>query len=510
MFRSIVSAALLLMTTSPAAAEWVMAESEQFRVYSRGSEQRVSERAQQLEQFDQLLRIYTGVPSERSVPKLDVWLLNNSGEMRRTSGMDNVAGLYVSSPGGVCAFAQRKDSGFYGATLLHEYTHHFMSQHFAAAYPKWFVEGFAEYFMTAEFDGQEVSIGRYTKPRGRSLLHETWLPSEMVLSGVYHPVQTGIFYAMSWLLTHYVYADPDRTQTFQLYLNAVAGGSDPVTAWEEAFGQTPEELDVALDQYMDRNRINYRTIEFEEGTFRRSWIRITEYPNSSDDMLPRFALLDCTIGDSEEHLEIIRDDAEDHDDPYAQTTRAYAEAIAGETSFAIPALTALARAEPDNADHHYYLGRAYSRRAHEEGADMDADHERARVEYARAYKIRPDHVPTLYFYAHDGDAYRGENERNMMLLARELRPQISQVSTTLAVSYAIAGEWEMAEKVLAPVANNPHLSDDSWARELMQRIHDRDTSLSGEAVEGREDDREAGDGGDGENRDERAEEATAG
>ena len=32
--------------------------------------------------------------------------------------------------------------------LFHEYTHHFMFQHFEAAYPKWYSEGFAETIAT--------------------------------------------------------------------------------------------------------------------------------------------------------------------------------------------------------------------------------------------------------------------------------------------------------------------------------------------------------------------------
>ena len=43
------------------------------------------------------------------------------------------------------------------SVLFHEYAHHFMLHHFPAAYPAWYVEGFAEFFSVVAFP-QDGSI----------------------------------------------------------------------------------------------------------------------------------------------------------------------------------------------------------------------------------------------------------------------------------------------------------------------------------------------------------------
>ncbi|MBZ6378273.1 hypothetical protein B5C34_00680 [Pacificimonas flava] len=472
---AILAALCAFAAASPATAEWVRAETDNFRVYSRGNDEILAERAAELERFDGLLRRFTGVPLDKQTPKLDVWLLNGVSELRRVSDMNDAAGFYRARPNGVCAFALRSRRDYGAQILFHEYAHHFMMQHFPVAYPKWFVEGFAEYFMTAEFDGPEIEVGRYSKSRAWVLGTTGWMALEDVLRGNLTRKTTGVFYGQSWLLTHNIYSDIDRARAFPRYLESVAAGEDPVTAWELVFGESVEEADKRLREYFATRRVKYRRMTFDDEVLLTD-IPTTEYPNSSDDMLPRFAMLDCSSGDPEEHLRVIRDKADDYDDRFATATHAYAEAIAGDTDVAIPALQTLTQAEPDNPDHYYYLGRAYSRRAHEDGQDVAEYHRLARIEYARAYKLRPDHVPTLYYYAHDGEPYRGENERNMLAVARQLRPQVRSVNTTLAISLALAEDWDNAERVLAPVAFDPHLSEDSWARKLMQRVEARDVA----------------------------------
>jgi tetratricopeptide (TPR) repeat protein len=475
--RIILAMLVAALLSAPVAAEWAVAESNQFRVYARGSEENVARRAQLLEQFDQLLRRYTGVPAERAAPKLDVFMLRNSAEVQRLSGRPLIAGIYVASPSGICVFGVDKERGFYATTTLHEYVHHFMLQHAATAYPRWFAEAFAEYFMTAEFAGSVAKIGVLQKGRVRTLQRMDWMAWDDLLRGDVSSEDFWVFYPQSWILLHYIYQDAGRTAQLADYLAAVANGGDPVTAFSAAFSASPEAFGDEVRRYFLEKRIPYRKLTLPPGYFRAAAIETRTLPDSSDDILPRFAMLNCGLGDPQRHLRVIRRNAEDRDDGYARARLAQAEALAGDTAIAIKSLSAMVAAEPDNPDHSYFLGRAYSRRAHEEGFDIDADHKTARTHYARANRLRPNHVPTLFYHVHDGDAYRGESERALMRLALELAPQVVPVATTLALSLALIGEWEEAEAVLAPAANNPHAADDSWSRRLIEHIRARDIDI---------------------------------
>jgi hypothetical protein len=56
--------------------------------------------------------------------------------------------------------------------LQHEYTHHFMNQYGNGAMPAWLVEGLAEYFSTANVDGEQVRLGTASPGRVRSLIQD--------------------------------------------------------------------------------------------------------------------------------------------------------------------------------------------------------------------------------------------------------------------------------------------------------------------------------------------------
>ena len=121
-------------------------------------------------------------------------------------------GFYIPRAGGSVAFVQdlrstRGEPDTAMTVLLHEYAHHFMLENFPTAYPAWFVEGWAEYFMTAEINGAKIKVGGFNPARAYGVLGETWLPLEQVLSKTTSetdPERRNVYYAQSWLLMHYM------------------------------------------------------------------------------------------------------------------------------------------------------------------------------------------------------------------------------------------------------------------------------------------------------------------
>jgi hypothetical protein len=155
-----------LLLGGVAKAEWRRAESQHFIVYGRG-DKAVREYAAQLEDFDDLLRRLHGRPKDELTPrKLPVYLVSDLAELQRVEPrLERAAGVYFPAPGEVFVMAVRegvtddRDQNKGDDALLHEYVHHFMLQYYPSAYPAWLVEGYAEYYMTADLSAKRLVVG---------------------------------------------------------------------------------------------------------------------------------------------------------------------------------------------------------------------------------------------------------------------------------------------------------------------------------------------------------------
>lgn len=267
-FLAILLVALAAMPM-PAQAEWRRATSKHFIVYSEGTEQSLHGFASRLERFDALLQYATKLKQrDANAPKLTIFALSGSSAVRRAKGEDrrNVAGYYSARAGGSIAVVPRASGGSSDydldaeTTLFHEYTHHFMMQYFPSAYPAWYVEGFAEFYSTAEAgeDGK-FSIGKPAKHRFYGLVLTAAIPVRMMFNA--HNLkmdgeQTENFYGRSWLLTHYLHFDKERSGQLNSYINAIHTGTDPAKAAVDAFGDL-DDLDRDLKRYQNSRRMTY-------------------------------------------------------------------------------------------------------------------------------------------------------------------------------------------------------------------------------------------------------------
>lgn len=253
--------ALVTVGASPAHAEWLRAESQHFIVYGDTSEAALRRYVQKVERFDSLLRTYYPRQLDHEIPKLEIFMAAGLDDLRRASpGLSSgVGGFYSPNSGRIFAVVDT-DSEMGDAVLFHEYGHHFMFQMMPASYPAWFVEGFAEYYATADVRPGKLEIGSYNPGRMNSLTEpaNSWptlsdvLSWRIAASGRYRGAD---YYAFAWALTHYMLSDPARTQQLGRYLAAVVDGGDPVTAMQDATGRTAPQLQDDLRRYM-MGRIN--------------------------------------------------------------------------------------------------------------------------------------------------------------------------------------------------------------------------------------------------------------
>ena len=276
-----------LFVTTAAQAEWKEAQSRHFRVYSQGSEADLRESITQLEKYEFMLRTVSGSSAKASPVRLKVYLMPTMRDVQSTMGIggsDGVAGYYTASSRGPIAVSTRKgykggsqtvtrdgarNGGELGpqAVLLHEYAHHFMFQHFPAAYPSWYSEGFAEYYGTTRFlPGNVIEVGNPAEHRYRSFAQNEWLPLDRLLTAKsYSDVggDIGRLYAEGWLLVHYLHNSPARKGQLKTYLSQLNQGTDLRRATDLAFGVGARELDAELRRYARQGRINALSLPFK-------------------------------------------------------------------------------------------------------------------------------------------------------------------------------------------------------------------------------------------------------
>src|SRR5215208_4600674 len=131
------------------------------------------------------------------------------------------------------------------STLLHEYTHLLVNNHFRGA-PLWLKEGLAEFYSTARLspDGRRLTLGEAPERRPRELLP---LPALLALdqaSPIYaDPAQLALFYAQSWALVHYLSeARGGRGGALARFTDLLADGSKIEDALRQAFNLSTAEL----------------------------------------------------------------------------------------------------------------------------------------------------------------------------------------------------------------------------------------------------------------------------
>lgn len=159
----------MLGMAGTADAKWLRADTDNFIIYSEGSEKSLRDFAGKLERFDTTLRLRFGLSGEKEPNRLTVYLVERAADAGKlTAGRlgPSIAGFYMPDAEGSYAVSHRestviKDTPEWQQTLFHEYSHHFMRRYLPAAFPGWFIEGFAEYYSTADFTKEgKAEIGK--------------------------------------------------------------------------------------------------------------------------------------------------------------------------------------------------------------------------------------------------------------------------------------------------------------------------------------------------------------
>lgn len=459
----IIAAAFAL--ASPAKAEWLRGESEHFIVYGDTSERAMTRYVQKLERFDQLLRLYLPAQSEFIAPKLPIYMVRSTAQMREVwpDIPREVGGFYARGEERI--FAMAGEGGENDSVLLHEYAHHYMFQHFNAPYPAWFVEGFAEYYSTAELTPSRVRIGLNSPGRMNSLTggSNTWGSMDALLSSR----RTGrnrivghAFYAQSWALTHYLMSTPERQAMLSAYLRAVGGGADPVEALDGTINRTPEQLQGDVQRYISGPIQNFTP----QHTFIDAEVDIRSLTAAERDSLwldlrlARFVPEPLRAGNLQEARTLY----ERHSgEPMPARVLAQAYLDMEQPAEAVAVLAPIVAANPGDALSLRMLAVSLMDQGDaEESAERKADlYAQARPHLARAYQQEAGDYRIYLALARNREGapgYPTENDLQTLVLAAELAPQLPSVRMKAARGLMHHGQHVQAILLLRPIANDPH------------------------------------------------------
>ncbi len=500
MRRVMIWGAMLALSTL-AHAGWREASTDNYVIYSEGSRDSLLRFAERVEQFDQILRLMTGVRKPPPPIKLRIYLVSDESTVRELYPVPRpyLAGFYHASPSGGVAIASREHgSGEFALTsdtvLYHEYCHHFMSQYAPASYPVWYSEGFAEYFSSTTFnrDGS-VDIGRLAMARLPELVLGTWLPADKLLNDGLSDLPAkswSQFYGEGWLLTHYLFANSQREHEFRQFLLLRVSGVPNNEALQQTFAPDVHALDSALHRYLDGRRLMARRILKPD--LKSPAVSVRELSAAQGELLLPALHAELGVPDAERSklLATIRNRAAHFpQDPYARTTVALAEARLGDPANAQQMLQRLL--EEDATNRRALLESAWLK-IHTDSSDDDARvaaEREARTLAVKANRLMNDDPEALLlFYLSFQHEASGPSQNAVAGLERayEILPQREQTAVLLAHELVRAKRLDEAIRVLRPVAFSPHegrAEQSENVRRWIQELEGRQSELEHTAVQ---------------------------
>jgi len=454
-----------LLSAGPALADWKVAETDNFRVHSAAPDKRLIEQAAVLEDFRALLMRMTGHVPVADMPKLDVFMVDDlATAMPWREPAKGMAGFYRADVGRISAVVLDRVGGRQfeinaQQILLHEFAHHFMLAANGPAYPAWYVEGFAEYFSTAEFRPERIEFGKVSPNRAIWLSNTTWLPLERILAGrpdTANGQSAAMFYAQSWALTHYMYRAPGMREKLIAYLKAFSGGMDPVEAFRLHVDADLVAFQTKLRRYVNGKATYSR---FDRPPATPAGVRLKTLPPSAETMLLRLVALEHGVSAKTGAVALadVRTRSKAMPiDPLVKRALAVAELEHGDPAVAAGLLDALLAASPQDPD--LLRWRALSARPMARGASPAVVSEAKRL-LARAFESDPNDWRTLHAYVR----LHGPMSRplpapvlEVLLRTHELAPQVAEVVLDTAVALQYAGMLREAAIVLQPLAYSPH------------------------------------------------------
>ena len=470
--RCLAAAFLAYLVSTPAFAAWHEARSKHFIIYADEKPKALLDYATRLEKFDQAARAILQMPDPNvgDGNRLTVFVMPDDKAVQKLAGDTTgfVRGFYKGQASGPLAYVPKRMDGQSNdlgsdSTFYHEYAHHLMMQQLSFPYPEWYVEGFAEFLSTPKFE-RDGSVGLGAPPQHRAwgLFNGKPLPFETLLGGTYSNVskeQRESIYGRGWLLVHYLYMGGKRDGQLNSYVKAIAGGTPPMNAAQNAFGDL-KSLDRELTAYLKKRTI--MTFNVGAGRIQPGPIDVKPMSQGAAEVVLLRAKLKNGISGADLGTlvaELRQLQARFRGDELVELTLAEAELEAGRPAAAEAAADRAIKANSKSTEALVLKGRAAVERAVQAPGDPTTIFAEARKLFVSANKIDPeDPEPLMEFFK----AFLREGQRptanaiSALHYASNLAPQDLGLRMTSASAYLNEGKLKEARATLVPIAYSPH------------------------------------------------------
>ena len=480
------TAILLLLISGAARADWREASSDHFVIYAEESEKEIRKYSERLEKYYGAMTSVLPSRDLKTSPsnRVTIYVVRNERIVRKLYGGDNnryIQGFYLPRAGGSLAIIPPIDVGSGGKAssselvLMHEYAHHFMAENVPYLVPRWYSEGFAEYFASARFESDgAVGLGLPALHRGPELLEARDVSIERLLDSKLYAANKSKsydnFYGRSWLLFHYMFSDAGRRKHVVDYLNRLNRGEAELASASAAFGDL-KALDKALDVYRKQLRWKYIRVPPEDLNVGQIIVRTLKEAEAASMPIRIRSKRGVNQETAAEVVLEAREVAQKYpDDPAVQAALAEAEFDAGDNDAAIRAADKALAVAPDNMTALIQKGYALMRIASE--TKTEAAWSTARKHFVSINKLETDHpIPLIYYYL---SFVRQEKEPTQVALdglewALELAPYDNGVRMMVASRQMHDKRYAEAVRTISPLAYNPHAGEDNPAIALLEK-----------------------------------------
>lgn len=470
----------LAATATTARAEWWEARTSHFIIYSESKREDAEAFARNLERFDNALRAIQNMPvpgpEVGDANRLKVYRTGDTdrlGYILNASGA-GIGGIYFPRAGNPTSFvpAREKRSLSRGidtsgpqldirSTLYHEYTHHFMLSNFSAAYPHWYVEGFAELYSSVVLkDKGKIEVGIVPQHRGEALkaLPDVRLTRLFDTKAKLTGLEYYQSYTYGWMLTHYLNFNRERLGQLPAYLAALNKGEDSLTAAKRIFG----DLDALQREVRKYKNGPFPGYEVQIANYVEPVVTMRRLTSAEEAVMQAHmrSVRGVTRSQAKDVASDLRGKAAPYPDSlFAQLALAEAEIDAQNFDAADAAADRAIAVDASSPLAHYWKAMVAMGRGEKDKAAYAA----ARPHLVKARRIDPkDPRPAIAYYQSFYDAGEAVPEPAIIAL-EEVFPYASYDPTyRLLLGRQLIDEkkGDLARSVLAPIAFGSHSSDE--------------------------------------------------
>lgn len=440
---------------------WIEIRSPHFTVLSNAGESEGRRFALQFEEIRALFQhIYPKLRVDASKPTI-VFALKNEDSLKlflptygQNSKAMHIGGLYHTSYDRNFALVRTdiRGTGPLGyRALYHEYTHAYLRYNFRGL-PLWLDEGLAEYYGNTEIDKKEAGVGMVNENQLRLLKESILLPIDQLVtidrtSPLYNTSDhSGIFYAESWALVHYLNISPEvrEQKLINRYLDALHSTDDPIEAARQTWGD-PKKFSEKLDAYIHRYNFLYLPIPLQSNLSDKDFTARPLSPAEGILAQAGFLLRTSHLPEGLERLHEV--EKLDSATPGYHSELAHYHLLKSDYASAEKELQLAIAANPNDITAHLDTASLYLRR---DGYTLEST-PKIRAELEKVVALSPDFAPAHAFlsvaYAREPNKDSGKAV-DAALRASTLEPGNLAYYIDIGKAYLVAGNIPAAKKVL--------------------------------------------------------------